>query len=464
MNFESMLHAGTMSTNPATKNGRDPRERRDPRDMGAKSPSALSPTSFEGRLPAPTVSSQRDFSDHLSSSDELICDYDTSVSSLYSLLEASKWEMAITRCRTHPNEVRTWVVRHDKDTKEVRWTLLPIHAAVIFQSPTSVVEALMEKYPGGVSRVDDQGMLPLHLAFRHKQSDEDLMHLLLVQHPKGVNVGDNRGRTPLELGREALFSAKLMRIYARTCVAVSSQSLLGETSRSGLSAAKEYEKSLLAVKADFASQILRLNSVYEDRVAIVQTKHQTQLHEVQEEARVEKQNLVEVHHEEMQGLHDVVVASSQDYQSADQHQKLALEIEQLQSEVDRYRTQSERLSKTKATNFYGKDVKEKIVVIAQDQLNLQNLVERQQEELEAAQSMRVQLLRTLLQQEEDDAPNFTNSVNQIQHLMKATQLRIDKVAKKVTGDGEFAHNGDKYEEYAQVNEIQDDDISAITEG
>jgi Ankyrin repeats (many copies) len=150
--------------------------------------------------------------------EQLVCDYDTSATVLYELLESSNWEEARNRCRTHPQEVRTWIVRKDKSLK-VRWRLLPLHAAIIFQCPNFIVAALLDKYPAAISSVDDQGMLPLHLAFRHKHEDEDLLELLLIHYPKAVLVKDKRGRVPLEHGRDCKFSAKFTRLYADALIA-----------------------------------------------------------------------------------------------------------------------------------------------------------------------------------------------------------------------------------------------------
>jgi Ankyrin repeats (many copies) len=150
--------------------------------------------------------------------EQLVCDYDTSATQLYELLESSNWEEARTRCRTHPQEVRTWIVRKDKSLK-VRWRLLPLHAAIIFQCPNFIVAALLDKYPAAISSVDDQGMLPLHLAFRHKHEDEDLLELLLIHYPKAVLVKDKRDRVPLEHGRDCKFSAKFTRLYADALIA-----------------------------------------------------------------------------------------------------------------------------------------------------------------------------------------------------------------------------------------------------
>ena len=171
------------------------------------------------RNPVPTVVSIASF--------ELTCDYDKDATRLYLLLETSEWDMAIESCNTHPNEVKTWIVRHDKSSPSVkRWNLLPLHAAVMFLSPISVVTALLDKYSVAASKCDGQGMLPLHLACHHKKADEPLLELLLLQYPKAVHAADCRDRIPLEYGREDIFSAKLMRLDADSAVASATTSMI----------------------------------------------------------------------------------------------------------------------------------------------------------------------------------------------------------------------------------------------
>ena len=90
---------------------------------------------------------------------EIICDYDRSVTYLYEMLESSNWEGACDRCRSRPQEVHTWVARRDTHG-EIRWKILPLHAAIIFQAPLTVVECLLKEHPIAAAKRDDQGMLP----------------------------------------------------------------------------------------------------------------------------------------------------------------------------------------------------------------------------------------------------------------------------------------------------------------
>lgn len=490
MSFEAEQRSVTMATDspmvPMLRSPpRDPPERRDPRELTKEgSPVSVEKNrkhslESEQRLPSPTGSSQRSLSETVPNSQELVCDYDANPSTLYLLLEASEWRPAVTRCKTHPNEVRTWVVRRDRETKQVRWMLLPIHAAVIFQSPNYVVDALIEKYLGAVSRRDDQGMLPLHLAFRHKQGDEDLMHLLLSHYPKAINEKDSRGRTPLELGRDDAHSSNLVQLYASACVKLASQAQVGDSARSIFAAAKEYETNLAAIKEDYVLQIKRLTEVYENRMKVIDDKHKADMLRLREEARVERRKLVEVHHEEMKALHEVV-ASTRDHENADQRNEMNQKLEALQADVTRCEQRAKQLAtQLESKNAIIKDASEQMAAITEEQAKLQSVVVRQQQELVAAHSIRQQLMKTLLQHEEEDAPSHAKRVNVIQKLLQTTKVRIENVVLRLARDGEVErhevaveeeaketaelHELEDYEEYAHVEPDQEDDISAMTD-
>ena len=87
------------------------------------------------------------------------CDYDSSPTQLYKLIENKAWDAAICRVQSCPEEARTWVCRREKKKcagieGQIRWRLLPIHATCVFRSPLSLIEALIEAYPDGVAMKD----------------------------------------------------------------------------------------------------------------------------------------------------------------------------------------------------------------------------------------------------------------------------------------------------------------------
>lgn len=141
------------------------------------------------------------------------CDYDTSLTPLYEAIEERAWiavnqflhsgywpESLFTDPMSPELQARTWVTRYETrpdGSKKVRWSQLPIHAAVIFGAPSVVIQQLVEAFPQSVRCTDDHRMLPLHLAFRHG-SDDSVLALFLEEFPEAVNVRGYKGRLPVE--------------------------------------------------------------------------------------------------------------------------------------------------------------------------------------------------------------------------------------------------------------------------
>ncbi|KAG7366197.1 ankyrin repeat domain protein [Nitzschia inconspicua] len=133
----------------------------------------------------------------------LECDYDLNPTVLYQAIEAKQWEYALSifAKNEQDDQSSTWVVRKETNGK-LRWRLLPLHAAVIFGSPLSLIELLLTDHPAAAQSKDDQGMLPLHLAFRN-ESQWDVIEELLTAYPAAAFISDRKGRTPLQCGIRA---------------------------------------------------------------------------------------------------------------------------------------------------------------------------------------------------------------------------------------------------------------------
>jgi len=138
----------------------------------------------------------------------LECDYDKSPTNIYRAIEARNWKQVIKMLEDEDDDSRTqqcatWVVRKEPNG-QLRWRLLPLHAALIFRAPHEVIEALLEVFPAGAKFKDDQGMLPLHLCLRNKTPDFAIIEELLTAHPGAIYVNDRKGRTPLQGGLAAM--------------------------------------------------------------------------------------------------------------------------------------------------------------------------------------------------------------------------------------------------------------------
>ena len=89
--------------------------------------------------------------------------YDTNPTELYILIENQNWEAALERITNYPIESKVWVFRIDTETKKLRWKMLPLHAAIIFNGNDAVIDALIESFPDSVKMCDDRNMLPVRM-------------------------------------------------------------------------------------------------------------------------------------------------------------------------------------------------------------------------------------------------------------------------------------------------------------
>lgn len=130
-------------------------------------------------------------------------DYDKNITDLYQAITNCDWDAAIDAAAHHPEEARTWVVRHYEETEgddgsngDIMWRFLPVHSASARQPPREVVSALLKAYPDGAKCVDDQGMYALHYACGN-QAHRDVIRMLLVAYPEAATKQDPNGMLPL---------------------------------------------------------------------------------------------------------------------------------------------------------------------------------------------------------------------------------------------------------------------------
>lgn len=135
----------------------------------------------------------------------LECDYDKSPTDLYKSLERREWNAIVERLEDETEsefrqQASIWVIRKEPSGK-LRWRLLPLHAALVLGAPAAVTEAVLEANANAASQKDDQGMLPLHLAFRNFEKTEySVIQELLTAYPNAVQQRDRKNRTPLAAG------------------------------------------------------------------------------------------------------------------------------------------------------------------------------------------------------------------------------------------------------------------------
>jgi len=389
---------------------------------------------------------------------ELICDYDDNVTPLYEMLESSQWDKARLRCRTHPEEVQTWIVRRDASSK-IRWKLLPLHAAVIFQAPSPVLECLIKEYPIAAGQRDDQGMLPLHLAFRHKQ-DEEMLLMLLDQYPQGLSVKDRRERLPIDHGKETDFSSHLLQRYAEVfakCVQAKDP-LLEDTTTA------------------FEMKMNDVKTVYEERINALAQEHEQALRDMKLKVEQDQHVMRSQHDQEMDELRDLL---SREVASGQKASKLERDVHDLRNSLIEAKQETEALRTVlHDQKSYQEELKDQVRKVLADQKTLTTFCTQQQEQLEEAQQFREQLLRSLLQKEDGKA---VQACREICQLSEAVQLRAEQLLNQNSETVETVDQADAG--MAGLNELDtrhdvheqegpgwgahaadhEDDISAITE-
>jgi len=145
---------------------------------------------------------------------ELNVDYDANPTLLYKFIEYKDWDEALQRCAVAPEEARTWVIRYedyndsdeiteasDYESKVIRWQMLPIHVAIVFNAPVKLVTAILHAYPIAIKKPDDRKMLPIHLSCRNL-TNLNVAQFLVIKDTDTLTMTDYKGRTPLVILKE----------------------------------------------------------------------------------------------------------------------------------------------------------------------------------------------------------------------------------------------------------------------
>jgi hypothetical protein len=342
---------------------------------------------------------------------ELVCDYDQSVTPLYEMLESSQWDQARIRCHTHPQEVHTWIVRRDANDK-IRWKLLPLHAAVIFQAPMPVMDAMLKEHPLAAAKRDDQGMLALHLAFRHK-SDEALIEKLLARYPGGVIVKDRRERLPLDHGKDMKFSSNLMRLYSEVYAKCQySEAAVGESQSQ--------------VNMKIEPRVSNLKTAYEARIEALIKEHEQAMQEMKLKTEQQARTSQAMHNQEVDELRGLL---SREVASGQKISQLEEEVLGLKDSLAEANQENKLLRRVVHEQKNQQDIIiEEVQQLLTDQKTLHDFCIQQQEQLDQAQQLREQLLRTLLQKEDGKAVRISKEVFQISSNILARTEKLMKEA------------------------------------
>jgi hypothetical protein len=306
------------------------------------------------------------------------CDYDVQPTDLYQAIEAKQWEYvarlfhgASSAVAKAKQEASTWVVRKESNGR-LRWRLLPIHAALIFQAPCEVIEVLLQEYPEGASCKDDQGMLPLHLALRNTPSNFTIVEELLTVHPAAVYVKDRKGRTPLQGGLAAIKDAEtragltVLDMMTQIATAGEKQRWLAEQKQAAdqrLAATQEQHiQRLTALKAEFEREYEELEDKHSREKAELQSELDVTL---EREQRLRRQ-MAELS-TKLQGS-NYETMQHREFELKEQNQELRLVIQKLMDHQAGFALSMEKW------NWEQKDMQERRAALLSQCLHLEDSI------------------------------------------------------------------------------------------
>jgi ankyrin repeat protein len=153
--------------------------------------------------------------------------------SLRSLLFARKWDEALRRLRTNPEEAKEQdrlgdtclhevchsgapfpviqkLLHANKDALSTKGFCgrLPIHYAAYNKPQVNVIKLLLKHYPEGAKVLDADGRLPLHLAVI-RNANKQTIQALIEAYPQSLNKSNGFGNTPAMLCRNEHVEALL---------------------------------------------------------------------------------------------------------------------------------------------------------------------------------------------------------------------------------------------------------------
>ena len=153
-------------------------------------------------------------------------DYYLNPTELFRWINYRRWDGATARVLSNPEECKTWIVSRHSGDGRILWRHLPLHLICMQSDSRSskegaektpeelsvqqhrleeLIDCMLDTFPEGASKPDDQGMLPLHLCIANSSAgvpNERILAMLLLAYPRAVQCKDQYGRTPPDILRE----------------------------------------------------------------------------------------------------------------------------------------------------------------------------------------------------------------------------------------------------------------------
>jgi len=376
------------------------------------------------------------------------CDFDSNQTVLYQYLQSEKWDLVLSRIKTFPNEVRTWIKR--MDGIKIKWRMLPLHAAILFNAPTSVVEALLDAYQDSIKYQDDMGMLPLHLVLRKSDPDHETVDLIMNRYPGAVIVKDNKGRTPSGVAKNLRNLESETRDAGNT-IANEEHNMPFTTILSSEGGDIEtiaepgIDEKIQSLQNLFQSQIYdSLNKGTCERTTFVHQeteKFVLTLVSLLKESHFEQIKFTKMENERHSTLNNIL---------KDDVAGLKRQLKESQEQCDLYKT---IMKGSKRKNEHTNSAIESMTHI---QEQLADYMLRHRREVEAAHMARCKIIRDLLHKEDHDYSMETKAGEVLIELMNSVKTSTTRQRQNKHSDGSIL-------QLTPIPENKDHDISDITQ-
>ena len=215
---------------------------------------------------------------------DLFCDYDKDATCLFQLIQSKKFDLAIDML-TNPHldikvednddhrsiveQANTWVVRYEADSSTIRWKMLCLHAAIFFKGPRRLIEVLINVAPFTPEARNDQGMLPLHIAFKY-HGDIDVIDTVMQAYPSAITCKDYKGRAPLQCFTEPSFDMNTSSIDEVVEKIMKERDFLQSYNANAL--ALEKEAILKDIKVRYQEKLKQLEGVHKQKISGLEFK------------------------------------------------------------------------------------------------------------------------------------------------------------------------------------------------
>jgi len=223
-------------------------------------------------------------------------DYDKNPTDLFQALEARQFSYADEMYKQvngqFTKQCKTWVVargQKKKDSAQLRFRALPLHAALVFGAPDDMVIKILNAYPSATRGRDVKGRLPTHLAMEHNASEE-VMSAIIEAFPKGFFAKDKKDMTPLDYVNLNMTRSHMKKyLPLLTAAKVEDERVKWESELENALAAQknalkrdpEYMEDVIATITDdiettYASKMGLLEQNYQKEIQLLKKKHDSE--------------------------------------------------------------------------------------------------------------------------------------------------------------------------------------------